>query len=154
MDAELLRSAEDYDEVTFGIRDGGRERLCVRCGRWVKAEEYQKTRTYNRRGKRVIYRGTMCALCDSLQRYQLTAKDYLEMLDRQGGVCWICQTDTPGGTGRWHVDHNHACCDKLPTCGECNRALLCSQCNTGLGLFKDDSNILRRAADYLEFEYM
>lgn len=142
----------DAEEAMFGVRDGGRERLCTRCGRWVSAEEYKVYKS-TKKGKTYINRSTMCTLCFGLQRFQLTAKDYLEMLERQGGVCWICKTDEPGGTGRWHVDHNHACCDTYPTCGECNRALLCTWCNTGLGMFKDDAEILRRAVDYLDFEY-
>jgi hypothetical protein len=33
------------------------------------------------------------------------------------------------------------------------RRLLCHNCNRALGLFKDNSDILRKAADYVE-EYM
>lgn len=142
----------DTEEAMFGIRDGGRERLCSRCGRWLTAEEYG-LRKSTKKGKVYLYRGNVCLLCEGLIRFQLTAKDYLEMLERQGGVCWICKTDEPGGSGRWAVDHNHACCDTLPTCGQCNRALLCAKCNTGLGMFRDDAELLRRAADYLDFEY-
>jgi hypothetical protein len=41
-----------------------------------------------------------------------------------------------------HIDHHHG--DGVV------RGLLCNQCNLGLGLFRDDSSILRRAAEYLE----
>lgn len=35
------------------------------------------------------------------------------------------------------------------SCGKCVRAILCSPCNTGLGLFKEDVDLLKRAAALL-----
>lgn len=43
---------------------------------------------------------------------------------------------------RMHTDHNH-------TTGKV-RAMLCTYCNTGLGQFQDNPQLLRKAADYLE----
>ena len=60
------------------------------------------------------------------------------MLRNQGGVCAICQT-APAA----HVDHDHAT--------GAVRALLCFNCNGGLGQFKDDPTALRAAADYVLF---
>jgi hypothetical protein len=40
------------------------------------------------------------------------------------------------------VDHNHAT--------GVVRAILCSRCNSGLGLFCEDPDLMRRAIDYLE----
>lgn len=87
-------------------------------------------------------------------RYRLTVYEYRMMLDAQDGVCAICQSDNPGTAGengRFHVDHDHACCPrKSHSCGKCVRGLVCSNCNTALGGFRDDADILRRAIDYLE----
>ncbi len=71
----------------------------------------------------------------------ITLKDYDKMLKRQNGKCKICGAKTPGGRGRFHIDHEHKT-GKI-------RGLLCSSCNTGLGLFKDNSEILIVAAYYL-----
>jgi hypothetical protein len=49
-----------------------------------------------------------------------------------------------------HLDHDHACCSSLPTCGQCNRGLLCDRCNRGIGFLQDNPATLRRLADYLE----
>lgn len=51
-----------------------------------------------------------------------------------------------------HVDHDHACCppDQSRLCGECNRGFLCGNCNRGIGLLQEQSDIILRAAWYLE----
>ena len=60
------------------------------------------------------------------------------MLRKQDGVCAICRT-APAA----HVDHDHGT--------GAVRALLCFNCNGGLGQFKDDPEVLREAADYVAF---
>jgi hypothetical protein len=55
--------------------------------------------------------------------------------------CEICG-DTPGGNGkRLHADHDHLT--------SVFRGWLCHRCNMALGLFKDSSDLLVRAARYL-----
>lgn len=75
--------------------------------------------------------------------YGMTSADKQNMLDAQGGVCGLCGIGRPGNdhTG-WHVDHCHES-------GEV-RSVLCHNCNCGLGHFKDDPDLLRRAIEYLE----
>ena len=80
------------------------------------------------------------------QRYKLSIEQFQQMRIRQHDVCAICGTaaapDGKGPMGRLHVDHDHAT-DQV-------RALLCSNCNNGLGRFGDDPCRLRAAAAYLE----
>ena len=71
-------------------------------------------------------------------RYGLSWEDYQAMLARQGGVCAICKCEfieTPS------VDHCHLT-RKV-------RRLLCRDCNTGLGRFKDDPHRVLAALQYL-----
>ncbi len=86
--------------------------------------------------------------------YGITEAQYDAMLAAQGGVCALCgKPPKPGGvrsSSRLHVDHDHACCPGKKACGKCVRALLCSQCNRGIGCLKDDPALMRRAADYIE----
>lgn len=65
-------------------------------------------------------------------RYKLTPDDVQRMVERQGG-CNICGSPEPSGQHGWCVDHDHACCDSYPTCGECVRQVLCHRCNVQLG---------------------
>ncbi len=77
----------------------------------------------------------------SLRRYAITEQQWSEMLARQGGKCAICHAAEAGGKGGWHIDHCHET-------GRV-RGLLCHHCNTGLGLFKDDPDLLTKALHYL-----
>ena len=71
------------------------------------------------------------------RRYGLTAAEVDLMLQEQSGACAICR-EAPAV----HVDHDHMT-------GQV-RALLCFNCNGGLGQFRDDPQVLRRAADYVD----
>jgi hypothetical protein len=73
--------------------------------------------------------------------YGLTEQQYAAMLAAQGDRCAICRTDTPGGKGGWHTDHDHGT-GKV-------RGLLCHNCNLMVGHAQDDPAILRAAVDYL-----
>ena len=70
---------------------------------------------------------------------------FLIKLEKQDYRCAICGTSDWGkgkNTNRPHVDHNHEN-GKV-------RGLLCNTCNRALGMFEDDKNLLRKAANYLE----
>lgn len=86
----------------------------------------------------------------NLRRFKLTVADYNRMLASQDGACAICRTpkaECP--RGYLAVDHDHACCDRDGSCGQCVRALLCTKCNIGIGMLQDDRALLLRAVDYL-----
>lgn len=71
------------------------------------------------------------------------------MLASQGGRCAACDTDDPGSTKGWVVDHDHQCCSGLRSCGKCNRAILCHPCNLALGHIKDSPDRAMALAAYL-----
>lgn len=75
--------------------------------------------------------------------YGISSAQYDKILAAQAARCAICGSVDPFDRwGRFHVDHNHAT-------GEV-RGLLCSNCNTGIGKLKDDTDLLRAAINYLE----
>lgn len=76
-------------------------------------------------------------------RYGITLEQYNEMLTQQDGRCAICGTREAGG--RWNnfaVDHDHVT--------GAVRSLLCHGCNSGLGYFRENPEVLRKAAEYVE----
>jgi hypothetical protein len=79
-----------------------------------------------------------------LQRtYGITQATYDVMLREQGDCCKICGSVEPGRRScHFHVDHDHVT-------GRI-RGLLCDQCNTGIGKFRDSAMLLRCAATYCE----
>ncbi len=79
------------------------------------------------------------------RQYGITIEDYEEMLASQEGKCAICGTTTPWPKGKYQnfcIDHDHES-GKI-------RGLLCGSCNPGLGSFKDNPELLRKAARYLD----
>lgn len=71
--------------------------------------------------------------------FGIDSEEYEARLKSQRGVCAICKA-VPNGI-RLGVDHDHKT-------GQA-RGLLCVACNTGLGMFKDDPDLLHRAVFYL-----
>lgn len=89
------------------------------------------------------------ARCKALRRYfGITAKDYDEMFKTQQGLCAICgrpESYIHYATQKialLAVDHCH-------TTGKV-RALLCANCNKGLGCFADSQERLEKAITYLK----
>jgi len=80
------------------------------------------------------------------RKFGIVIEDYNAMFLAQNSRCAICKTDKPTGhgakNGRFSVDHNH-------TTGEV-RGLLCAGCNTALGGFKDDVEIMKSAIHYIQ----
>lgn len=80
---------------------------------------------------------------EQLKKYGLTEAGFAQLLKHCNGKCQICSE--PPTKGRWpqlHIDHDHSS-------GRV-RGLLCSNCNVGIGMLRDDPERLRRAAEYLE----
>jgi hypothetical protein len=78
----------------------------------------------------------------TLRRYGLTDKAFRAMFTAQGGACRICRL--PFAVDRQvKIDHDH----RDPT--RRVRGLLCRDCNTALGMFRDSPPAMRTAMAYL-----
>ena len=117
---------------------------CTKCLVSKPLDEFHKNKK-NLDG--LSYHCKCCRKEETLKLYGLSLEDYSEILKSQDYCCKICKTKEPRGQskkGRFYVDHNH-------TTGKV-RGLLCNDCNTALGLFKDDPNVLHKAIQYLKNE--
>lgn len=77
-------------------------------------------------------------------QYGITFEEKEAILASQGFACAICKTELLLKDRRTHIDHDHRT--------GAVRGLLCSDCNTGLGFYKDQPQYLRNAIAYLERE--
>lgn len=79
------------------------------------------------------------------QAYGLELEDVYELLNQQNSQCKICKVqlsfDSTEKHVTPHIDHDHQT-------GQI-RGLLCSTCNTGLGMFGDSPELLIEASAYL-----
>lgn len=139
------------------LRYNNRSGFCKKC--------YEKNRARNKIGtvewderradyksyydetriKRVHYQRT--------RKYGLSLERYYQMLREQNYACAICERRIDELNETLNVDHDHSCCptdrNNPKTCGKCVRMLLCTDCNQGLGRFKDDLNLMEKAMNYL-----
>jgi hypothetical protein len=123
---------------------------CPDCGEVKPQTEFARSRAsnsgiasyclpcHNARGKRSIEKRGGSRTYHLSRRYGISTDEADIMLEAQGGLCSICKA-APAA----HVDHDHAT-GAVP-------ALLCFNCNGGLGQFKDDPDVLRAAAEYVQF---
>lgn len=74
-------------------------------------------------------------------RYKITAEERAALWRKQDGKCAICTRDLVLGPDT-HIDHDH-------NTGKV-RGYLCRGCNNGIGHLRDNPEICRAAAAYLE----
>lgn len=73
--------------------------------------------------------------------FRMTPEEYDALLEKQKGLCAICERHFSNFKRRLAVDHCHHT-GKI-------RGLLCASCNSGLGKLQDDIEYLKAAINYL-----
>lgn len=82
---------------------------------------------------------------DKLKRnFGLTLQEVDTMITAQNGLCFICGKVPKGKMAHTHLQVDH--CHKTGKL----RAMLCINCNIGLGHSYEDPVLLRKMADYIE----
>jgi hypothetical protein len=124
-----LKPTEDFAVRTRTVR----RTQCKSC-----LAEYK--RSYHQKNPEQYQKHIEISRNSRLKRvFGITQDEYECLLKSQEGVCAICKLG-PNGI-RLAVDHNHKT-------GQV-RGLLCITCNTGIGMFKDDPDLLHRGIFYL-----
>ena len=86
--------------------------------------------------------------CWYKKKYNITLEQVELLYEKQRGLCLICKKEMHfNAVGGKHVDK--ACVDHCHHTGVV-RGLLCDACNRGLGCFKDNSSILKKAVEYIQ----
>jgi hypothetical protein len=125
---------------------------CTKCGIEKPSNKFtlEKNGTYRRkqchdcRNGAKVYNPKRRRELMLINTYGITEQQYQDKLVEQDYKCSICgkKHDVVVTKGTLVVDHNHATGDV--------RELLCHSCNMGLGKFKDDPELLKLAAEYIE----
>lgn len=99
------------------------------------------------KSKKDSRKDTLCKRCRIIQlresKLGITDGDYWRLYHQQNGVCGVCRSRLRSKRyKRFCVDHDHST-------GEI-RGLLCMNCNTALGLLKDDPECMERAIQWMK----
>jgi len=123
-------------------------KICTKCKQERPDSDYTKwskswcrvcRNEYSRKYMKTTQREN-ARRCHLKATYGLSLIQWETMLAEQGGKCLICEQRKP----IMCVDHDHET--------KAVRGLLCKDCNSGLGLFKDDPKALLNAFQHLEYK--
>ena len=131
-DPTIVKIKRDYV-----INDEGRE--CTVCKRFKKWENFY-VYSSGARGHFAVCKPCQVIVTTEdqrIRRYGLDKGAYDELLESQDNKCGICESP-----GSLFVDHNHET--------GVVRGFLCRGCNSGIGMLRDDPDLLRKAIEWLE----
>lgn len=133
--------------VVYGVKDN--QKRCGKCQKYKNFDQFQKI-NINSTELQCYCRdcaSTSSVLAKLKWKHGIDQGGYEKMRDAQKGLCAICnQPETRKRLGkncRLVVDHDHE--------NGRIRGLLCSMCNCGIGNLRDDPELLRKAANYIEY---
>lgn len=133
-----LKSLEEFGNYTAS-KDGKHYR-CKPCDK--------KAVSGYRRGPRKLEYREKIRHNQRKYKYGIEPEEYENMLQKQEKSCAICKE--PLVTELTRKDYKRKAV--IDHCHKTNkvRGILCTRCNQGLGLFRDDQKILKSAIDYLK----
>ena len=126
-------------------------RKCTRCEVTQPLSNFYKSSKKRKDGSQTyLHLCKKCSAAKSLlqvrktnyKKYGITEQIYEEERKKQNFSCLICENhEDTEFLGKLNIDHDHKT-------GK-YRGLLCTNCNLGLGKFKDEPKLLKKAIEYL-----
>lgn len=141
---QLPKTEFEYFDVTQ-VGDAFPKKVCNVCQRYLDTDQFELNQ--NAKGNRPVRRPSCrdCRIIINGKSVNSAEKKKWERT-RPNLVpfkCPICEKTTiPGLTSKVVLDHDH-------DTGRV-RGWICDSCNTGIGRFKDDIDLLKKAIHYLE----
>ncbi len=120
----------------FPQKRGKLDSRCRECKNAYYREYWKNTEAYEKHKQRIRASKKRNPQRERARKYGITEEDISTMLAENNGKCVICNIRESKV-----IDHCHK--------SNVVRGALCSQCNTGLGLFLDNEEILNAAIEYL-----
>lgn len=141
---DLPRTDYEYFDVTK-VGDAFPRKVCNVCQRYLPTGQFQLNQ--NGKGNRPIRRPSCDDCREIIDGVNVSSADKIKWNRRKPNLvpftCPICgKTTIPGLTSKVVLDHDH-------NTGKV-RGWICDSCNTGIGRFKDDIGLLKKAISYLE----
>mgnify|MGYP000612006976 CR=1 FL=1 len=136
-------SYEPVNPEDYG--DNKPEKICNICHRILPTEEFQKNQ--NAKDNRQVRRPSCNDCRKKIDGIQMDSKEKKDWEANKPYLvpytCPICsKTTIPGLTSKVVLNHDHKT-GKIT-------GWICDSCNTGLGRFRDDKEVLRNAISYLD----
>lgn len=127
-------------------RRDGLQTYCRSCHNAIQREKYnsdpaEKVKRQMRERKRNSLNPLAKKDSELRRLYGIGIDVYLKMLQDQEEVCKICKQECKTKYSL-SVDHDHKS-GKI-------RGLLCNRCNRAIGMFEDNPELLRLAAEYID----
>jgi hypothetical protein len=113
---------------------------CIK-GRRKKQKEYDKAYWQRYAGKNIEKLKVRDVEYNLKRKFGITLQDYEALLLKQNGKCATCDKIRSSNGKKLAVDH----CHKTGRI----RGLLCNECNTSLGLIKEDIQTLQNLIAYI-----
>lgn len=118
---------------------------CIECSRKRQRARYEtnKPKILGQSKDYYIKHGAKVRLLRQINRYGIDESHFVELVIRSQGLCDCCerQLETGGKASKLNIDHDHST--------GLIRGILCTNCNTGIGMLGDDVDTLTKAIDYL-----
>lgn len=147
-DSKQIWADQLRELVERAQREGLSGEVCSACSVFKPVSEFHKNKS------RPNGYQAECKLCQNARsqtrNHGMNVDEYNGLLARQKWVCAICGVSSK--IKRLHIDHDHfkRCNCENKSCFVCRRGLLCVNCNTALGMFRDDTTIMTNAIAYIE----
>lgn len=127
------REEKDFSLFRYRKPRGNYESYCKACEsinnkKWMSNNKESQRQREFKRNLRV--------------KFGMTEDDYYEKLESQNNGCAICRSRFSLSGRHLAVDHDHKT-GKI-------RGLLCNECNTAIGLMKENTDLFYNATVYIE----
>ncbi len=132
----LCKINKNINEFPLAKRNkDGHRGECKKCNAAYYREYYKK---YPERYKEKSRRQK------SYRRHKINDEQYEYLISKYNGLCHLCLNNKAT-----MVDHDHSCCPTSRSCGKCVRGVLCSSCNTAIGMLKENLEVVDRIKEYV-----
>ena len=141
-----IRTAYIEEFIIQETGDKFTHKICDRCFKRLDTNEWFENNRHKKGN--LITKRPSCRACRKVKNGRsITLKERSEWVsgkvkDYSAFTCPICQKTTIAGITKVVLDHNHKT--------GAVRGWLCESCNTGIGRFDDDPDIVKRALDWLQ----